>query len=98
MNKIYSDIFITGFIAIIVFIFMGLLFSVPLWILWNWLMPDIFGLPTITIIQSFGLQLLLTLLYPKPIEFSSKDKQQNSNNVDKKLEEVLVNMTTHFRA
>jgi len=98
MNKIYSDIFITGFIAITVFIFMGLLFSIPLWILWNWLMPDIFGLPTITIIQSFGLQLLLTLLYPKPIEFSSKDKQQNNNNVDKKLEEVLVNMTTHFRA
>jgi len=98
MSKIYSEIFMAGFIAVTVFILMGLLFSVPLWILWNWLMPHIFGLPTISIVQSFGLQLLLTLLYPRPIEFGNKNEEKNNNNVDKKLEEVLINMTTHFRA
>ena len=84
--------------AVVTFVVVGLVASIPMCLLWNWLMPHIFGLPTISIVQSFGLQLLLTLLYPRPIEFGNKDEEKNKNNVDKKLEEVLVNMTTHFRA
>ena len=42
-----------------------LLFFVPFWALWNWIMP-IFGLPTLTILQSIGLYLLLKLVIFTP--------------------------------
>ncbi len=32
---------------------------VPAWILWNWLVPPIFGLPEIDFLQCFGLLLLV---------------------------------------
>jgi hypothetical protein len=35
----------------------------PLMILWNWLMPMIFGLSEITFWQACGLQLLATILF-----------------------------------
>ena len=47
-------------ISIFVIVFFGLGFIVML--LWNWLMPVIFGLTTITIWQSFGLILLSSFL------------------------------------
>ena len=47
-------------ISIFAIVFFGLGFIVML--LWNWLMPVIFGLTTITICQSFGLILLSSFL------------------------------------
>jgi len=40
-------------------------FFVPFWALWNWIMP-LFGLPTLTILQSIGLYLLLKLVIFTP--------------------------------
>jgi hypothetical protein len=40
-----------------------LLFGGPLMILWDWLMPTIFGLPEITFWQACGLQLLSIVLF-----------------------------------
>lgn len=37
--------------------------TVPTWFLWNWLMPDVFGLPRVSVFQSFGLLLLSGLLF-----------------------------------
>ena len=37
--------------------------SVLVFLLWNWLMPVIFGLPAITIFQAFGLLLLSKILF-----------------------------------
>jgi hypothetical protein len=39
------------------------LMSIPVWLLWNWLMPEIFGLKTITIIQAFGVSVLSAFLF-----------------------------------
>ena len=36
-----------------------ILASFPFWLLWNWLIPPIFGLPNITILQAFGLWLMI---------------------------------------
>ena len=36
--------------------------AIPVYFLWNWLMPTIFGLPEITLIQSWGLNLLSAFL------------------------------------
>jgi len=45
---------ITGLIFLIAYIFMAL---------WNWLMPDIFGLKTISILQAVGLIFLAKILF-----------------------------------
>ncbi len=39
-----------------------LLFGVAVELLWNWLMPDLFGLRTISYLQSIGLLLLSRIL------------------------------------
>ena len=43
-------------------LFVGL-FSLLVLLLWNWLMPVIFGLTTITFIQAFGLLILSKILF-----------------------------------
>ena len=37
--------------------------SIPTWMLWNWLMPVILGLPEITLLQAFGLLLLTSCFF-----------------------------------
>ena len=49
-----------------------ILFGAPLMLLWNWLMPTIFGLPEIGFLQACGLQLLATILF-KSITTNKKD-------------------------
>ena len=44
-----------------------ILFGGPLMILWNWLIPTIFGLTEITFWQACGIQLLSTLLFKSNI-------------------------------
>lgn len=39
------------------------LFGIATQYLWNWLMPKIFGLPTLTLIETFGLLLLAKILF-----------------------------------
>lgn len=59
--------FLTGlvtFIGILVIAFLiDLLLAWPFMLLWNWLMPMIFGLTTLTFWQSFGLMLLTSFLF-----------------------------------
>jgi hypothetical protein len=40
-----------------------LLLGWPLMLLWNWLMPTIFGLPIITFWQAVGLNVLSTIIF-----------------------------------
>ncbi len=85
MNKIkfYWDIIspiLTMLItAIIVFFTVGLVLSIPLCLLWNWLMPFIFGLPKLNLLQTFGLSLLISLLAPRKIGLGKKEKPNNIN-------------------
>lgn len=38
-------------------------FAIPVLLLWNWLMPTIFGLTTITLGQAWGISVLCGLLF-----------------------------------
>ena len=53
-----------GVIALIAITFMLLAF--PLMWLWNWLMPEIFNLTTLTYWQSLGILLLSSFLFKNP--------------------------------
>jgi len=64
---------IYGFLTVLgILILAVMLFGAPLMLLWNWLMPEIFGLPYIGFWQACGLQLLATLLF-KPTISTKKD-------------------------
>ena len=65
MNKIWIQISAWLIAFSFVFGLLGgliLISSIPFWLLWNWLIPDIFGLPNITLLQAFGLWTFIVLL------------------------------------
>ena len=95
--KIYWEFVKLGLIGLSVFAGVGLALSIPLWLLWNWLMPHIFELPTINILEAFGLSALITLLAPRSLTLENKQKIETSD-TEKKLGEVLQNITSHFQA
>jgi len=65
MNK-----FVLGCLTALGFIGSFLILGWTLMLLWNWLMPTIFGLPLITFWQAVGLNLLSTILF-KSTSFKS---------------------------
>ena len=58
-----------GFGLIVV---LGILMALPVMLLWNWLMPEIFGLITITFWQALGLSFLAGCLTKGSSSSSSK--------------------------
>jgi hypothetical protein len=59
MKNTLLVIAITVGIAIII----GMIIAVPIWLLWNWIMVSIFGLPELTFLQTYGLFVLLSLIF-----------------------------------
>ena len=60
-------------LGIIMLLFWSLLLAWPFQLLWNWLVPAIFGLGKITFFQAFGLKLLLSLAFGR---MSIEDKRK----------------------
>ena len=58
--------------AIFILFVFALLGSIPLYFLWNWLMPTIFGLKVITWFQAMGLLFLTSILFKSSASSSSK--------------------------
>lgn len=52
---------VVGFMVLVVVF--SLLFALPVMLLWDWLMPAIFGLREITLFQAWGLSALSGLLF-----------------------------------
>jgi hypothetical protein len=63
IENVLKGVFTAFFVGIIVFIIVAVLAALPMMFLWNWLMPAIFGLTTITFWQSFGLVFLSSLMF-----------------------------------
>ena len=75
--------FTTVAIAILTFLgsilLLGLLYLVLAWpvsFLWNWLMPEIFGLPILSYWQVAGLMMLLNLLLNIRFSFGAKTSNE----------------------
>jgi hypothetical protein len=56
---------------------MALLWAIPTVLLWNWLMPDLFGLAYITIWQAIGINLLASILFKSNRKDKDKDGDKN---------------------
>ena len=63
--SILSAIAIVGIIAV--------LLGFPIMWLWDWLMPELFGLKEITFWQAVGINLLTGLLFRESNSYSSKE-------------------------
>jgi len=57
-NNIEAILYIVGLVILIV-----MLLGIPLQLLWNWLMPNLFDLPYISFWQAVGLNLMATILF-----------------------------------
>jgi hypothetical protein len=60
-----------GVVFAVVVHVVGVLIAIPVMLLWNALMPDIFGLPTIGFWQALGLSILSSLLFKSSSTSSS---------------------------
>ena len=105
MNKIilYLDIISPTlgivFISAIMFFVVGMILSIPLCLLWNWLMPFIFGLPKLSLLQTFGLSILISLLAPRKIDLGKKEKPTKiDEDLNKNLEDLLQDLSSQFNA
>ena len=66
MEKKYVTIFFNTFVTVLLLsVFASFLLTLPVMWLWNWLMPKIFGLTTLTFWQTFGLSFLCSMLFGK---------------------------------
>jgi len=65
--KEFTTTILAGTLAGIVVTVFILLLGLPLMWLWNWLMPDIFGLQTITFWQAVGLNIMGHILFKSHI-------------------------------
>ena len=72
MSKGTTGLAIVG--LVVVGIVVSLLFAFPVMLLWNWLMPELFGLSTISFWQAIGLLLLSALLLKSTGSSSSSSK------------------------
>lgn len=61
-----------GFILIVAIV--SLILALPTMLLWNWLMPILFGLTKITFWQALGINIFTSIL------FKSSNTQTNNNN------------------
>jgi len=69
MEKIILGlVFVAGFLAVSFIVSLAMAF--PVMLLWNWLMPVIFGLTSIGYWQAFGLMILSTLLFKSSVSSS----------------------------
>ena len=57
---VIAGIFILG---IVLAAFSSLIIAIPVYFLWNWLMPQLFHLPALVYWQTWGLVFLLSLLF-----------------------------------
>jgi len=49
--------------GIALFVGLTLLFAIPTMLLWDWLMPELFGLKEITLVQAWGVNFLSGVLF-----------------------------------
>jgi hypothetical protein len=68
MNKLLAFLLI-----ILSAIFYGFIFAFFTMWLWNWLMPDIFGLKEISFMQAFGINILSGILFRSSFTYKNDD-------------------------
>jgi hypothetical protein len=56
-------------ITVVIAMILGMIIALPIWLLYNWIMASIFGLPELTFLQTYGLFVLLSLIFNTFLRF-----------------------------
>ncbi len=68
-----------------------LLLAVPVYLLWNWLMPSIFGLRQITYLEAWGISLFARLLFePSGAYYGSAERNDAEQEDRKRPSEITI--------
>ncbi len=68
---LFAGVLFLGFI--VMWAIFSLIIAIPIYYLWNWLMPELFGLTVVTYWQAWGLSVLAAILF-KGTSSSSSSK------------------------
>jgi hypothetical protein len=68
----FSKVTLVVLLWVAVLVAGGVISVVPVWLLWNVLMPDLFGTPKLTFWQAFGLVILTGLLFGDRLSLSMR--------------------------
>lgn len=52
-----------GILTVIIIAIIGLIVAIPVYYLWNWIMPQVFAISAITYWQAWGIYLLASILF-----------------------------------
>ncbi len=63
IQKIAANVVVFLGVVVFVGIILSIFLALPVMLLWNWLMPPIFGLPSIGFFEAFGLCFLCNILF-----------------------------------
>ena len=61
-------------LGLVIVVILALIMAFPTMWLWNWLIPDIFGLVKIDFWQALGINLLTGLLFRQSIKFENDQR------------------------
>ena len=96
--KVFAYTMATIIVLAGVFMFCAVV-SLPFWLLWNWLIPNIFGLPEINWLQATGLWLMLALLntlgfnYTKTLQTTRETIENNP-----KWDDIFLSIKKNYTA
>ena len=65
-REVIRSVFLLFFCARLI-LFLSVLVAPIIWVLWNWLFENIMHLPAITLLQAFGIDLLINSLFFVPL-------------------------------
>ena len=61
-------------VVLILAILLAFICAIPTMLLWNWLMPELFGLKTIGLLQAWGLNVLSGIWFKPTINTTKKNE------------------------
>lgn len=67
-----KELVLISFGAVLVIVLFAIVSAVPVWLLWNAVIPDIFSLPEIGLMQALALSLLSSCLFKNTLSSSKK--------------------------
>jgi hypothetical protein len=70
--KDFAEFILLSFGAVVAIVLLAVLSAIPVWLLWNMVVPEIFGLPAIGLMQALALSLLSSCLFKDIISSSNK--------------------------
>jgi len=70
-NGLAAKIGCLALVGVFLAIALGIVAALPIWWLWNAIVPNLFGLPEVTLVQTIGLTVLVKLIIGSQVKFEN---------------------------